>query len=88
MKNISVSPNVLFNELDGEVVLLDLDTEQYFGLDDIGSAMWLLIEEHKNQDRVVEEICKAYDVDKAKATRDVENLLAQLADANLVALDQ
>jgi len=36
---ITVPDTVLFRELDGESVLLNLKTESYLGLDDVGTRM-------------------------------------------------
>lgn len=46
-KAVSCSPDVLFRELDSEGVLLDLETERYYTLDDIGARMWQLLHEHE-----------------------------------------
>jgi Coenzyme PQQ synthesis protein D (PqqD) len=37
-----VPPHVLIRQLDGESVLLNLDSERYFGLDATGTRMWEL----------------------------------------------
>ena len=37
---ISVPPDVLVSALAGESVLLNLKSEKYFGLDEIGTRMW------------------------------------------------
>jgi hypothetical protein len=42
---ITVSPEVLFQEVGGEAVLLDLKSESYFGLDDVGMRIWQLLQE-------------------------------------------
>jgi hypothetical protein len=34
------SPEVLVQELEGEAVLLNLASERYFGLDDVGTRIW------------------------------------------------
>ena len=36
-QRFTVSPDVLFQEVSGEMVLLDLASESYFGLDEIGA---------------------------------------------------
>ena len=40
---VAAAPDVLIQELAGEAVLLNLKTEQYFGLDDMGLRMWRLL---------------------------------------------
>lgn len=45
-----VSPDVLFREVDGEAVLLNLDSETYFGLDPVGTRMWQVLTESPSLD--------------------------------------
>ena len=42
-----IPDEVIFRELDGEAVILNLDTGIYFGLDAVGTRIWRLIEERK-----------------------------------------
>ena len=37
--HVTISREVLFQELDGEAVLLDIASESYFGLDDVGTRI-------------------------------------------------
>ena len=41
-----VNPSVVFREMDGEGVLLNLDSGVYFGLDAVGMRIWTLLLEH------------------------------------------
>jgi hypothetical protein len=36
-KNITISDKALSQEVNGETVILDLDSESYFGLDEVGT---------------------------------------------------
>ena len=40
---VIVPDDVLFQELNGEAVILDLASERYFGLDGVGTRFWELI---------------------------------------------
>ena len=42
-KRVVVPPHVLIRYLDGESVLLNLESERYFGLDATGTRMWELV---------------------------------------------
>lgn len=85
---VTIESDVLFQELEGELVLLNLANEQYFGLDNIGGRIWNLLEQDQSVDKVIESICSEYDVDLARATQDINALLEALAEANLVVIDK
>ena len=42
-QTIALSPQVISQEVAGETVLLDLESECYFGLDAVGTRIWQLI---------------------------------------------
>ena len=85
-KNVTfkASNDVLFQEVSGETVLLDLNSESYFGLDEVGTRIWSLINEGRAVGEVVDTLLDEYDVDRATLETDVSALLASLLEAGLV----
>lgn len=55
------APEVVFRDLDGEAVVLDLATGTYFGLNDVGTRMWQLIEHHGTLAEVVDGMAREFD---------------------------
>jgi Coenzyme PQQ synthesis protein D (PqqD) len=84
MDHYTVSPQALFQPLAQESVLLDLGTERYFSLDDVGTRIWTLIAEHGTIDVVVAQMLSEYDVEEAVLRRDIEALLGRLVEAGLL----
>jgi hypothetical protein len=83
---IEISEDVLFQEVGGETVLLDLDSEQYFGLDAVGTRIWQLLGEGAGAEAVVETLLEEFEVERATLAADVSTLLDQLAEAGLIRL--
>jgi len=83
---IEISEDVLFQEVGGETVLLDLESEQYFGLDAVGTRIWQLLGEGAGAETVVEILVAEYDVERETLAADVSSLLDQLAEAGLIRL--
>ena len=81
------SPEVLVQELDGEAVLLNLESERYFGLDDVGMRVWQHLLEHRRLVRVCEEMQKEYDVDESRLRADVLQFVEALIDAGIVTVE-
>ena len=59
---ITISQDVLFHEIDGETVLLDLKTKIYFGLNKVGTRLWHLIHQHDSLQKVFEIMVEEYEV--------------------------
>jgi hypothetical protein len=81
---IEISEDVLFQEVSGETVLLDLASEQYFGLDAVGTRIWALLNEGAAAEAVVDTLLAEYAVERATLAADVDELLARLAEAGLI----
>jgi hypothetical protein len=82
--SISVPEDVIFRELDGEAIILDLASGTYFGLDEVGTRLWMLLTESSSIRRVVEVMAGEYVVESAQLERDVLELVSQLVDRGLV----
>ena len=85
---IRVHPDVVWRDVDGEIVLLNVVTGQYFGLDEVGSRIWLFLQQDGEagtrfstlQDRVTAE----FEVDQPTVSADLAALLKQLIEQQLV----
>ncbi|HEY7792059.1 MAG TPA: PqqD family protein [Vicinamibacterales bacterium] len=79
-----VSEAVVARELDGEMVLLDLDSGTYFGLDRVGTRMWQILVDGASADDIVDRLFAEYDVPRETLQHDVLRLLEQLRAKGLV----
>ena len=80
----TVSKDVLFQEVSGETVLLDLASEQYFGLDEVGTRVWQLLKEGQSLDAMLEVLLEEYEVERERLEADVRALLESLIEAGLI----
>ena len=80
----TVSDDVLFQEVSGETVLLDLDSESYFGLDEIGTRIWKLLNDETSAGEVVDALLEEYEVERETLEVDVAELLENLLEAGLI----
>lgn len=74
-----VPDDVIFRELGGEAVLLNLESGIYFGLDPVGTRAWQLIVEHGCLERVHERLLEEYDVAPAALEADLLSLFSDLS---------
>jgi hypothetical protein len=79
-----LSNDAMFRDLDGEAVILDLNSGKYFGLNAVGTRIWQLIHEHHGRlEAVLDELCREYDAAPGDLERDLLELVARLAEARL-----
>ncbi len=76
--------NLLFNEIDGEVVMLSIENSEYYGMDKIGSRIWELIESPVSVNELIDKLLEEYDVTRDQCTHDTTGFLEQLAEKKLI----
>jgi len=59
-------------------VLLDLRSEQFFSLDDVGHRIWELLGRRASVDEIVSELAGIYDAPEATIRTDVETFVTTL----------
>lgn len=84
---VSVPDQVLFRDLDGEAVILSLDSGQYYGLDEVGTRMWVLLTEHGQVEQVYRVLLDEYEVSDTQLCRDLLGLVDELVACGLLRVD-
>jgi len=80
----AVPQHVLVRILDRESVLLNLDTEKYFGLDETGTRMWQLVIAAPNIDAAYQELLAEFDVEPELLRTNLTELLVRLVENGLL----
>lgn len=75
---------VFANEIDGEAVMMNIQTGKYYGLDEIGSRIWEMMERKIQVKEIIEQLQKEYDVSEQQCKTDVLNLLNDLKSNQLI----
>ena len=83
---VEISSEALFQELEGETVLLNLQSERYYGLDDVGTRMWQLLAENGDVAAAAAQLLKEYNVEAAQLESDLATLIGRLAEAGLLTI--
>lgn len=76
--------DVIYQALHDELILLNMKSQQYFGLDDVGSDMWKLLVEHGDVEVVADRISEQYHTDRETVRNDLAVLVDRLIAAGLL----
>ena len=85
-QTVSISDQVVFQEVSGETVLLDLDSESYFGLDEVGTRIWQLIAQDHSLQAVFTALLEEFEVEEATLKNDFGILFSELQAQGLIKL--
>ena len=83
-EQIVIPDEVLFKTVGDEIILLNLESGIYYGLDPIGSRFWAILEEEHDVDAALSRMGEEFEVDAATLERDCRELLGELRERGLV----
>lgn len=73
-----------WQELDGEVVVLDLRCSKYFVVNGSGAHLWLMMTEHRTLDELADALVDRYDLPSSTALDDARAFVRSLHDRDLL----
>ena len=77
-------PNVIHETIDGEAVIVNLQTGSYYSIDKVGAAIWTHLENGLAVAAIVDAIACEYSGDRSEIDAGVRALFAQLETEGLV----
>ncbi len=81
---VTFSDTVFAQEVDGEMVLLDMNSENYFGLDAVGTDIWQAVQEHEKLEEVLNVLLEQYEVEEEVLKKDLFAFVGKLQESGLV----
>ncbi|HKO96943.1 MAG TPA: PqqD family protein [Pyrinomonadaceae bacterium] len=81
---VKVQDEVLISGLQGESVILNLNSERYFGLDEVGTRFLTLLSEADSIQAAYDALLEEYEVEPEVLRRDLTALLDELVEQGLV----
>jgi hypothetical protein len=77
-------PDTLAAEVNGEVVALNVDRGQCYGLNEVASRIWDMLAEPRTVDQLRDALTESYDVDVETCESEVKRLIGELQAEGLV----
>ena len=87
-KKVTFADTVFAQEVDGEMVLLDMESENYFGLDEIGTAIWQAMQEKETLKEVFDVLLEQYEVEPEMLEKDLSDFVGKLVESGLVKVEE
>ena len=81
---VTRNPATAWRTIEGEAVILSMDTKVFRGLNAVGSRVWELIDGRRSVDEIVELVAGEFEVAPDVAARDVSAFVEQLLAKGLV----
>lgn len=81
---VRVPADVLISDVNGESVLLNLQTESYFGLDEVGTRFWAALTAADSIQSAFEVLVAEFDVEPERLRQDLEEWLGHVTSQGLL----
>jgi len=81
---LAKSPMTAWRLIEGEAVILSLETKVLRGLNPVGSRVWELIDGQRSVEEIITAIVQEFDVTPQAAAEDVKRFVRELLDKSLV----
>ena len=76
--------DVVWQEIDGQAVALDLRSSRYFTINASGAALWELLADETDVPTMVAALVTTHGIDPGRAAADVDSFLSELRDNGLI----
>lgn len=84
LSRVTIRQTVMARRVGEELVILDLDSGTYFGLDPVGAAIWRLMSEKRSLSEICDEMMNSYEVSRPEIEKDVVDLAQMLVAKGLI----
>ncbi|GEM_PF-1471537 len=81
---LAVPTHVMVRQVDGESVLLNLNSERYFGLDAVGTRMWSVLTTAQSIQAAFDALLAEYEVGAEQLRQNLQELVSKLVENGLV----
>lgn len=86
-QTVTISESALIQKVSGEMVILDMESGQYYTLNEVASDMLDHLQAGLKLDAVVAKICEKYEAVESEVKADLQEMLQQLLEKKLVTSD-
>jgi hypothetical protein len=77
-------PDLLETEVDGDVVALDVERGECYGLDAVGTDIWKLLAEDTSISEITDTLLEQYEIDRETCLREVSRIVSELQESELL----
>ncbi len=75
---------IIYNDMDGETVMMDIKKGIYYGLDSTATRIWDLLEQALSVEQLCEQLCRVYAVSEADCLKETLTFLEEMAQHRVI----
>ena len=75
---VSRNPDIVTNEIDGDMVMMSITEGSFFGLNAVGSAIWHLLETPASIETIIAHVLEKFEVSEEQCQTDILNFIENM----------
>ena len=75
---------IVQSKIGEEVVMLDMESGFYFGLNSVASVIWSLLADEIGFEKLIDQLMAQFDVERSVCETDTQELLDQMLEKNII----
>ena len=75
---------ILSNQIDNETVMMDIEKGEYYGINQVGTRIWSLLEHPHTIEQLCETLLEEFEVTEEECFQDVREFVARLAEKKMI----
>lgn len=83
-KKIKRNSGLVYNEIDGQVVMLNLKKEAYYSLNEVGSVIWTELSDPCTLEDLIKRLIEKYEISASRCSEDIEPFLNELVELGVI----
>ena len=81
---ISRNQDFYSSEVDDEAIMMNINNNSYYTLDNIGNTIWQMLETETSCEKICDKLVQQFDVTKEQCQKDTLTFLNQLLEHNAI----
>ena len=88
MPTIHRNSDLIEAEIDGDVVMMNPATGDYYGLGSVAGRIWKLLEQPLTEEQIVEVLLEEFEVSETQCRKEVADFIKQMCNSSVVTLGE
>jgi len=84
MQTLKKNTDFIFKEVKGETVMLNVETGDYFGLNEVGTAFIMLTDGKTTTKEIINALHEAYDISFDTLENDIKDLISKMIEKKIL----
>jgi hypothetical protein len=84
MERFIQNKTIVHSKIGEEVVMLDMESGFYFGLNSVASVIWGMLAEEIGFEKLIDQLIAQFEVERSICEADTQELLDQMLEKNII----